>query len=74
MLQQAMSALSIEHRTVIVLRFFDEMSLAEIAESTGWRSGTVKSRLHRALSALRDAVTGSDEALARGLVRKVEQS
>jgi RNA polymerase sigma-70 factor (ECF subfamily) len=42
MLQAAMSTLSIDHRTVVVFRFFNEMSLAEIAESTGWRTGTVK--------------------------------
>jgi RNA polymerase sigma-70 factor (ECF subfamily) len=74
MLQSAMETLSLEHRTVIVFRFFNEMSLAEIADSTGWRVGTVKSRLHRALMALRDAVASGDEALARGLARKVEQS
>ena len=74
MLQQAMSALSFEHRTVVVFRFFDEMSLDEIAESIGWRVGTVKSRLHRALSALRGAVSDSDHMLASELAIKVEQS
>ncbi len=56
MLQSALRTLSVEHRTVLVLRFFNELTLPEIAESTGWRVGTVKSRLHRATAALRDAV------------------
>lgn len=60
MLQAALKTLSVEHRTVLVLRFFNDLSLPEIAESTGWRVGTVKSRLHRATSALRDAVAASE--------------
>ncbi len=59
MLQSALRTLSVEHRTVLVLRFFNDLSLPEIAESTGWRVGTVKSRLHRATAALRDAVAAS---------------
>ena len=59
MLQSALRTLSVEHRTVLVLRFFNDLSLPEIAESTGWRMGTVKSRLHRATAALRDAVAAS---------------
>ncbi len=59
MLQSALRTLSVEHRTVLVLRFFNDLSLPEIAESTGLREGTVKSRLHRATAALRDAVTAT---------------
>lgn len=57
MLREALRTLSVEHRTVLVLRFFNDLSLNEISESTGWRVGTVKSRLHRATAALRDAVS-----------------
>lgn len=66
-LRSALRTLSIEHRTVLVLRFFDELSLPEIAESTGWRMGTVKSRLHRAMAALRDAVATSEAGIPRSL-------
>ncbi len=59
MLQSALRTLSVEHRTVLVLRFFNDLSLPEIAESTGLREGTVKSRLHRATAALRDAVAAT---------------
>ncbi len=60
MLQVALRTLSVEHRTVLVLRFFNDLSVPEIAKSTGWREGTVKSRLHRATAALRDAVAASE--------------
>ena len=63
MLQSALKTLSVEHRTVLVLRFFNDLSLPEIAESTGWRVGTVKSRLHRATAALRDAVAASEPGI-----------
>ena len=65
MLQSALRTLSVEHRTVLVLRFFNDLSLPEIAESTGLREGTVKSRLHRATGALRDAVAASESGSAR---------
>ena len=43
-----------DERTVIVLHYYVEMSLAEVAEATGWRPGTVRSRLSRALGKLRE--------------------
>ena len=48
------SQLSAEHREVVVLRYFEQMKLSEIAAATGVRTGTIKSRLHYALSALKD--------------------
>jgi RNA polymerase sigma-70 factor (ECF subfamily) len=41
------------HREVVLLRFVDGFSLDEIATALGIPSGTVKSRLHNALAALR---------------------
>jgi RNA polymerase sigma-70 factor (ECF subfamily) len=52
-LQVVLAALGPEHRDVLVLRFVDELSLAEIAEVLGIPLGTVKSRLHNALGTLR---------------------
>lgn len=40
-------------RAVIVLRFYEDMSLAEIAEQLDRPVGSVKSTLHRALSRLK---------------------
>lgn len=49
----ALAALSNEHREVLLLRFVDGLSLAEIASVLGIPLGTVKSRLHNALGTLR---------------------
>jgi RNA polymerase sigma-70 factor (ECF subfamily) len=40
-------------RTVVVLRFWADLTVDEIARRTGTRPGTVKSRLHRALGHMR---------------------
>lgn len=40
-------------REAIVLRYFAEMSIREIAETLRWAEGTVKSRIHRGLSSLK---------------------
>jgi len=50
---RALIALTPEQRTVVVLRFWRDLSLEEIAERLEWPLGTVKSRLHYALAALR---------------------
>jgi RNA polymerase sigma-70 factor (ECF subfamily) len=52
--QQALSALDEEHRTVVVLRDIQHCDYREMAEILGVPSGTVKSRLHRARLMLRD--------------------
>ena len=49
----ALANLSEEHRETLLLRYVDGMALAEIAEATNVPLGTVKSRLHNALEALR---------------------
>ncbi|WP_374713669.1 RNA polymerase sigma factor [Symbiobacterium terraclitae] len=48
----AIGELSADHRTVIVLRYFEEFSEAEMAAVLGVSPGTVKSRLNRARRAL----------------------
>jgi RNA polymerase sigma-70 factor (ECF subfamily) len=53
-LAAALAALSEEHREVVLMRFVDDMSLDEIAGALAIPSGTVKSRLHRALETLRN--------------------
>jgi RNA polymerase sigma-70 factor (ECF subfamily) len=50
---RALSALSNELRMVVVLRYWGDLSLAEIAERLNIPIGTVKSRHHAALKALR---------------------
>ncbi len=50
----AVETLPAEQRDVILLRFYGDLSLNEIAELTSHPVGTVKSRLHRGMAALRD--------------------
>ena len=45
-----------KQRSVFLLRFVEEMELPEIATAMGLHVGTVKSHLHRALSAVRKAM------------------
>ena len=52
-LQRAFRALSIDHRTIIVLHHYLGLSVAEVASNLGIPSGTAKSRLHYAIEALR---------------------
>jgi len=52
-LTAALANLTEDHREVLLLRFVDGLSLAEIAGATDLPLGTVKSRLHHALATLR---------------------
>lgn len=51
-LEQALTLLTEEHRSIIVLRHMEEFSYEEIAEILGISVGTVRSRLHRARAQL----------------------
>ena len=51
-LRHALEMLPQEQREVVVLRYFSELTVPEIAAITGQREGTIKSRLSRALSHL----------------------
>ena len=52
-LRAALAKLPIQQRETVVLRFLEGMDLAEIADAMEVPLGTVKSRLHHALEALR---------------------
>jgi DNA-directed RNA polymerase specialized sigma24 family protein len=47
-------------RIAVVLRYFDGLTPAEIADRTGEREGTIKSRLHYALRQLRAAIDAAE--------------
>ena len=53
----ALRGLDPELRAVVVLRYYADLSVAEIAHLTDVPEGTVKSRLHRAAAVLRPALT-----------------
>ena len=52
-LRQGIALLPDKHRQVILLRFFEDASLPDMAAVLGCSTGTVKSRLHHALEKLR---------------------
>ncbi len=47
-MMEAMDSLSENHREILVLRYYDDLSYAEIADVLGVKLGTVMSRLSRA--------------------------
>jgi RNA polymerase sigma-70 factor (sigma-E family) len=53
--RQALAALPVDQRAVLVLRYWSGCSEAEIAALLGCRPGTVKSRATRAMAALRSS-------------------
>lgn len=55
-LLDALAALPLGWRSVVVLRFYEGMTQEEIATALDMRLGTVKSSLHRGLAKLREAL------------------
>ena len=55
-LERGLRRLTVDQRTVVVLSFYLDLPLAEVAATLGVPLGTVKSRLNRAISALRASV------------------
>jgi RNA polymerase sigma-70 factor (sigma-E family) len=66
-LGRALALLPIDHRVVLVLRFWEDLTAVQVADALSISVGTVKSRTSRALDSLRaamgpDAVLSSEEA------------
>jgi RNA polymerase sigma-70 factor (sigma-E family) len=55
-LTDALRRLSPSRRAAVVLRYYEDLSEAEIAATLGVRPGTVKSMVHRALAELREVI------------------
>jgi RNA polymerase sigma-70 factor (ECF subfamily) len=55
--ETALDELAEEYRTVIILREMEGLSYEEIAELVACPVGTVRSRIHRARSDLREKLT-----------------
>jgi RNA polymerase sigma-70 factor (ECF subfamily) len=64
--RQALQTMNDDHREVLVLRYYAELTVPEIARTLGAPEGTVKSRLSRALDRLGSALikAGMGEATA----------
>ncbi len=59
---RAVMALPVRRRAVVLLRFYDDLSLHQIAEAMGVAEGTVKSQLSRALEQLRAELEGQEQS------------
>jgi RNA polymerase sigma-70 factor (ECF subfamily) len=57
-LADALGGLSGPHREVLVLRFYEDMKIHEIAAHLGISNGTVKSRLHYAIAEMQRRLLG----------------
>ena len=64
---RAVRRLGPDERAVVALHFWADLPLTAVAERLGWPVGTVKTRLHRALVAMRDelGVEASGKVAAR---------
>ncbi|MFC6705678.1 sigma-70 family RNA polymerase sigma factor [Flexivirga alba] len=56
MIVDALAALSVQHREVVVRAYYGRATVAEIADDIGVPPGTVKSRMHYGMRALRLAL------------------
>ena len=72
--RSALSALSDEHRQVLLLRYMQELDYAEIAAALEISEGTVKSRISRAKMRLRELLDGSGNLFDGGAVLQTEIS
>ena len=61
-LERAFGRLSPEQRATVVLHFYLGLTLDEAAEALGVPTGTMRSRLNRALQAMRAAVEADDRS------------
>lgn len=57
-LQQALEALDAESKSIVVLRYFEDMKLSDIADVLGLKLSTVKTKLYRALEKLKVQLEG----------------
>jgi len=69
-LMRALAALPPRQRTVLVLRYFNDLSESEIADALGCSVGTVKSQVSRGLARLRDIAEPDTEPPAGQMWRR----
>ncbi|MFF0748640.1 sigma-70 family RNA polymerase sigma factor [Streptomyces sp. NPDC004267] len=73
-LMDALAGLPLRQRSAVVLRYFEDMTPAQIAAALGTRESTVRSQITRGLAGLRDdgvlaALAGRPQESLKGLPR-----
>ena len=68
-LERGFRRLSVEHRAVVVLHHYLDLPMESVAETLGVPMGTVRSRLHYAMRALRAALEADARPTAREAAR-----
>lgn len=69
-LQNAMDSLSAEEKAIIILKYFEDQTLEEIAAILDENVNTVKSRLYRALKKLRNVLSDDDSECTHGMLNE----
>ena len=72
-LREGLGQLSGVHREVIILRYYENMKLHEIAGHLGISKGTVKSRLHYAIGELQKLLPGEMNLFGAGGTNLIEK-
>jgi RNA polymerase sigma-70 factor (ECF subfamily) len=72
-LWQALSQLTAPHREVIVLRYYEDMKIHEIATHLGISKGTVKSRLHYAIGEMQKLLPGELNLFGGGGTKEIQK-
>jgi RNA polymerase sigma-70 factor (ECF subfamily) len=67
-LERGFRRLSIDHRAVVVLHHYLDLSIDEVADSLGVPVGTVRSRLHHAMRGLRAAIDADLRPVSREVI------
>ena len=57
-IREALEKISVNQRTAFVLRYYEEMSIVEIAQALGCSKGAVRTHIRRSLLALRAKLAG----------------
>jgi RNA polymerase sigma-70 factor (sigma-E family) len=64
LVRQALARLPRQQRTVLVLRYCEDLPVAEVASLLGCSTGTVKTHAHRGLRVLRESLSDLDSLKA----------
>jgi RNA polymerase sigma-70 factor (ECF subfamily) len=57
-IREALETISVNQRTAFVLRYYEDMPIAEIAQTLGCTNGAARTHIRRSLLALRAKLAG----------------